>query len=86
MVTESFRLLRLNPAEETLSFDFLLSLTPSGEAHFTPHSCEAFLFTTWEDFVKAASVLWLSLGPLDIMYERVFVLSQEGRTRVTAEH
>lgn len=86
MVKESFRLLRLNPSEETLSFDFLLSLTPGGEAQFTPHSSEAFLFPTWEDFVKAATVLWLALGPLDIMYEKVFVLSQEGRTRVAAEH
>ena len=86
MVKEKFRLLRLNPSTESLSFDFLESLSPSGEASFTSLSSKAFLFSTWEAFVQAASALWLALGPLDIMYEQVFELSQEGRTRDAAEH
>lgn len=74
MVKENFRLLRLNHTEEPLSFDYLKSISPDLEARFTPNSTEAFLFPTWEEFVQAATLLWLSVGPLDIMYESVFVM------------
>lgn len=77
MVKKQFRLLRLCHDDTPMGFDYLECFSPALEARFTPDSQKAFLFPTWEDFVQAATLLWLSAGPSDIMYEEVFVLSRE---------
>lgn len=75
MAGPRFRLLRLNHTDTPLSYEYLASCKVGAPARFTPDINAAHEFTSWEEFVAAAVAVWLVLGPCDLMYENVPVVS-----------
>lgn len=74
MANEAYRLCRLLPYESSRSFDYLSCFCADNSYEFTQDPEKAFLFHDWNSFVEVACSLWRSQGPMDIVYERVFVL------------
>ena len=75
MAAVSYRLLRLSSGDPSAGIDYFKSFSPSMAGEFTGDSAEAYLFPTFPDFVHAATVLWLSQGPLELTYEPVYVIA-----------
>lgn len=74
MPLEAYRLCRLLPSESASAFDYLSCYRADDSYEFTLDPDKALLFRDWNSFVEAACSLWRSQGPMDIVYERVFVL------------
>ena len=74
---EQFRLVRIGSGDALDDLAFLTALSNDGSPSFSLDRSSAMLMN-WPDFVRAASAVWLSLGPVDIFPDRVFVLPTGG--------
>lgn len=72
MAAVSYRLLRLSSGEPDFRTEYFKMFAPDLSPVFTEDSAEAYVFPTFPDFVHAATVLWLSLGPMDLSYQPVY--------------
>lgn len=74
---QRFRLVRVQPCGPPGDLTFLSSLASDGSPVFTANRSSALLMS-WTDFVSAASTVWLSIGPVDIYPDPVYVLPTGG--------
>ena len=74
MPLEAFRLCRLLPSDSPSAFSYLSCYTVDNSFEFSPDPQKAVLFHDWNTFVEVACSLWRTQGPMDIVYERVFLL------------
>lgn len=74
MAAVGYRLLRLSSAEPDLRTEYFKTFAPDMSFVFTEDSEEAFIFPTFPDFVHVATVLWLSQGPTDLSFQRVYCI------------
>lgn len=72
MAAVSFRLLRLASGEPDSRTQYFSMFAPDMSPVFTEDSAEAYVFPSFPDFVHVATVLWLSLGPMDLSYQLVY--------------
>lgn len=70
MATEFFRLVRMLP---TGAFEYLVS-DENGSFVWSDKAEDAKSFASWQDFVAAAHAYWLTSGPVDIIFDRVYVM------------
>lgn len=75
MAAVSYRLLRLSSGESDLRTEYFKRFAPDMSPVFTEDSAEAYVFPSFPDFVHVATVLWLSLGPMDLSFEPVYVIA-----------
>ena len=75
MPAVSYRLLRLSSAESDFRTEYFKTFAPNMSPVFTEDSAEAYVFPSFPDFVHAVTVLWLSLGPMDLSFEPVYVIA-----------
>lgn len=74
MAAVGYRLLRLSSDEPVPRTEYFKSFAPDMSSVFTEDSEEAFIFPTFPDFVHVATVLWLSQGPMDLSFQRVYCI------------
>lgn len=76
-VREGFRMIRFLGGDCPEGHDYLASHTPDGHFQFTTDRKASMVIPTWEEYVALANALWLTMGPFDLTFQRVYVMSLE---------
>lgn len=70
MAKEFFRLLRMLPSG---AFEYLVS-DENGSFVWSDKPEDAKPFESWLDWVAAAHAYWLTSGPVDLIFDKVYVV------------